>query len=591
MGSQALRKIKPMTFDEICACNSLMRLTTDGEQPLDKFLRFKKDGKEWEEELDENGLNKDEKRVIYEHLNKRHGLCDTQESLMMLAMDERIGNFDLIEANILRKAVMKHDVKKIQELYDLFIKKGTNKGNRVELLNYVWDFLFRPQFSYAFSLPHIAAYSLILMIELNACYNYGSIFWKTACLSINSGIYGDDGSSGNDYSSIAKAIGGMKDIVQNPDINKSDLGFIPFEEKNKILFGLKPIIGLGIDTAKEIIKNRPYHSFDHFFETMIKTKKISGKKAITLIKAGCFDNFCENRKELMVKFIHMYVDKKSKLTMSNFSTVRHLIDKDDKELNKMCELFDFRSKITGRNKIPMNKEIEQEFIEKYAEKIGYTFNDGQLEIDVKEFDKYYNKKITPIKEWLKRDEIVEEFNLIARRKFWKEECLGSVESWEIQTVLFYSKDHELDHIPVEKMFDIKNFFEEPEEPAITGYKFYKENKYPQYSPICIAGTVVDKDKNKSIISVLTQHGLVSVRIYKKKFAHYDEKIMDKSKSTPKVIDASWFERGTKLVFVGYRRGNDFVLNNKNTNYQKNMYKIISKGHGDIMIQDEKINIE
>ncbi|WP_239699149.1 hypothetical protein, partial [Salmonella enterica] len=41
VGQQALTKINPRSFDELCAGNSLMRLSTDGEQPLDKYVRFK----------------------------------------------------------------------------------------------------------------------------------------------------------------------------------------------------------------------------------------------------------------------------------------------------------------------------------------------------------------------------------------------------------------------------------------------------------------------------------------------------------------------------------------------------------------------
>ena len=43
----AMRKIKPNTFNEIEITNTLIRLQTDGEQPVDRFVRYKNDIQEW----------------------------------------------------------------------------------------------------------------------------------------------------------------------------------------------------------------------------------------------------------------------------------------------------------------------------------------------------------------------------------------------------------------------------------------------------------------------------------------------------------------------------------------------------------------
>ena len=91
------------------------------------------------------------------------------------------------------------------------------------------------------------------MIEMNMAYHYPSQYWKTACLSINSGLEGEL-EKGTDYGTVSKAVNSMSDSIELPDINKSKMEFIPTEDE-KIMFGLKPIAGLGTDAIDKIIAN------------------------------------------------------------------------------------------------------------------------------------------------------------------------------------------------------------------------------------------------------------------------------------------------------------------------------------------------
>lgn len=153
VGIQALTKINPRSFEELCAGNSLMRLTTEGEQPLDKFVRFKNDISQWYDEMKEYGLNEDEIKTLEKHLLDRYGICDTQEGLMMLSMDPKIAGFSLTQANKFRKAVAKQNQQLIEEQRVLFYESGLKNGTRKEFLDYVWEKELKPQFGYAFSLP------------------------------------------------------------------------------------------------------------------------------------------------------------------------------------------------------------------------------------------------------------------------------------------------------------------------------------------------------------------------------------------------------------------------------------------------------
>jgi DNA polymerase-3 subunit alpha len=432
---------------------------------------------------------------------------------------------------------------------------------------------------------HIAGYTLILMIEMNICYRYGSIYWKTACLSINAGLIGDE-ASGTDYGEIAKAIGDMKGTIIPPDINKSNLEFVPLEKENKILFGLKPIPGLGLDAIETIIKNRPYKSFDDFYNRIIKTGLISDKKGVILIKAGCFDCFNKDRRALMIEYVRRVAPKKEKLTMTQFPAIMSKIDQE--KYKKELEIYQFRNKCFGRNKVPMNEELESEFIIKYSDKVEYSFVNGNLVIDQKSFDKFYQKAIKPLKEWIATEEALNEYNKLMMREYWKENCMGSVESWEMETILFYSNRHELDYMPIKKYFDIVSFNDLPPVPEVVGYRKYKGKQYPQYKISVIAGTVVDKKKEKSLVYVLTQDGVVTVRYYKGSFAYYNKKVVRVNGKNKEILDPSWFERGTKLVLVGYRRGEEFVLNTSGSQYQHTTIKINGYNKEQLYLQTRKV---
>lgn len=107
-GQQALSKIKPHKFVEAIAGNSLMRLSTkEEEQPLDRYVRFKKNIQDWYDDMTTYNLTQEEVKVLEKHLLHLYGIADTQEIVMQLAMDEKIANFTLKEANKLRKGIAK----------------------------------------------------------------------------------------------------------------------------------------------------------------------------------------------------------------------------------------------------------------------------------------------------------------------------------------------------------------------------------------------------------------------------------------------------------------------------------------------------
>src|SRR5699024_5060648 len=180
VGQQAINKLNARSFDELVAANSLMRLSGDGEQPLDKFIKHKNNIDLWYKEMRNFGLNENEIEIMEKHLTTTFGITDSQEGLMTLIMDNQISGYSLTGANKFRKAIAKQDQEELAHHKEIFYESGQKLGTSNELLNYVWETQFKPSFGYAFSKPHTAGYTLILMIEMNICLRYGPVFWKTA---------------------------------------------------------------------------------------------------------------------------------------------------------------------------------------------------------------------------------------------------------------------------------------------------------------------------------------------------------------------------------------------------------------------------
>lgn len=563
VGRTAVQKVQPHKLQEVVATNSLMRLSCDGEQPIDRFVKHKKDISLWYKEMDEWGLNQDEVKILEKYLLKSYGVANTQEDLMLLAMDEGIANFNLVEANKLRKAIAKAKAKDmIEPVMNHFIEKGLQNGNRMKLLAYVWEIQVKPSYGYAFSVPHTTAYSIILLQEMNLVYKFGSLFWKVACLSINAGNISDEVNKGSDYGAIARAIGNMpKGFVLPPDINKATMEFEPIVELNKAMYSLNAVLSLGEDVCKSIINNRPYSSLEDFMDKCYYTKLVPQTKIINLIKAGSFDSIEKDRTKTMIKFINLTNPlNKKPLTTANIPKLYeyNLISS---KYNYELELFLFRKSVFIKSNIiaKINNstslyKIPNKYLGLFNEKYDLLFAeaveivDGLVTLNNKKFDKIYNREIEKLKEWLVSEEASILLNTYKKKLIWDQYCSGSIQKWEMDSICYYSNKHELDFIPVSKYFKIDNFNILPKTPEVAEVVRKKNYSYNKYKLNIVSGTVIKKDKNHYLVTLLTQYGVVDVKLSPQTYSYYDRKVKD---------DDSWLKRGNILVIIGYRKEETF----------------------------------
>lgn len=594
VGLQAAKLIKAENPIEMTMANALMRLMgeKDKERPLDRYVRLKNNIQEWYQEVRARGLSENEIKVLERYYLPRKGVPALQEDLMLVCMDKDIAHFTLKEANNARKVVAKKKMDQIPELKKQFLDSCPNHN----FGEYVWETTMGPQMGYSFALPHSLAYSFVGIQTLILATEYPSIYWNCACLITNSG--GNEDADDEDeeenklncveennldeededddeeevttkkkkkarntnYGKISTAIGTMQHAgisVSPPDINKSSFTFIPDVETDTIIYGIKGINRIGNELVNEIIHKRPYNSIKDFLSKV----KVNKPQMVSLIKSGAFDKFGESREKVMYQYIDMITEKKQRLTLQN---MKMLI-----EHNLIPEELSFEVKVFNFNKYLKKCKTGDNYC---LDGIAYGFYEQHFDLDLlwydggiclitqKDWDKIYKKQMDSVREYIKENsqELLNKLNSELFDENWNKYCGGNISKWEMDSISFYYHEHELSNID-EMQYDICDFTELPEEPEVDRVITMNGRDVPLFKLHRIAGTVLDKNKTKNSITLLTNYGVVNVKIYQAQFAKYDKQISQKlADGRKKIIERSWFSRGNKLMITGIRRGDNFI---------------------------------
>ena len=611
-GIQGIALLKPTSVDDLATLNSVIRLMAQergGEMPTNKLARFKRNPKLWDAEMEKWGLTEEERAILHKELDTSYGICESQEGFMQLVQSPECGGFNLTWADRLRKSIAKKNPKEFDQLTEEYYKNIDEKGLSRNLCEYVWKVLVAYSRGYGFNKSHTLAYSLIALQEMNLAYKYPIIFWNCACLINDSGGNGEKNEDElylnsfeeslnlydkieefNDadedeedeeidededeieikevkkkkqkkvnYGKIASAIGKMKAAnisIAPPDINYSTFTFSPDPEKNIIRYGLSGITGLGDDAIKDIISNRPYSSLNELLQK-IKLKK---PQVINLIKAGAFDEFGD-RYELMYNYIGSICDAKKRITLQNMQMMinYNMIPKEYILQQKVFNFNKYLKKLKSNdNKYYNLDDIAFEF---YANEFDIdkltSSNDGFLfAIKIEEWKKIYDKQMDIIRPWIKKnaDALLKQLNSYLMQTTWDKYCKGNLSKWEMDSVSCYFNTHELEKV---KGFD--NFLDLPTTPDIERVITIKGKNIPIFRLSRIIGTVLDRDKNKKNVTLLTTNGVVIVKIFGDAFTYYDKQISERGLDNKKhVIEKSWFSRGNKIIVTGIKQEDGFL---------------------------------
>lgn len=447
--------------------------------------------------------------------------------------------------------------------------------------------------------------------------SYPSIYWNCACLITNSGgeldAVDDDDSEDDDdddakkknrstkYGKIAAAIGKIKQegvIVSLPNINKSSLSFIPDLPTNSILYGLKGITGVGEELVAAILKNRPFSNIEDFIERVKKDFPALNKThMINLVKSGAFDLFYKNRMEAIDDYLLTNLKVRKKIDMSSVGLLiqNNLIPDEFASEIKLCEFNRYIKGLAFGAHYLLDERAANFYFDRYGtdniEMPPVSRAGIEYAIRQKIWDKLFMKETGRLRQFLKdkEKEMIVRLNGVALKEEKEKYFEGSESKWEMDSVSFYSGEHEL--APVLYKFD--TFSSLPETPVVEQMKRGRNGRTtPIYHLNIIAGTVLDKHKDKHSVTILCGDDVVTVKIWRNQYAIYDKQISKRIDGKKKIIERSWFKKGTKLIIVGIRRGDTFIPKTYySSKWKKPIYKILDVQGQEVIVQSEREIVE
>jgi len=275
-----LKKLGPTRFSDLVAILALYRPGPLGSGMVDDFIKRK------------HGQQK----ISYDHpdlepiLKETYGTILYQEQVMKIA--STIAGFTLGQADIMRRAMGKKDVKLLNDLKANFLKGAAERNVSTDTAAKLWD-LIHHFAGYGFNKSHSAAYAIITYRTAWLKAHYPKEF-LAALMTADMG-------NANQIVKYMKDCKEMAIEVLPPDINQSGETFTI--SPAGIRFGLAAIKNVGTSAVRSIIKEREmngvYRSLEDFCsraELGVLTKGL----VESLVRVGAFDAFGHTRNTLLM---------------------------------------------------------------------------------------------------------------------------------------------------------------------------------------------------------------------------------------------------------------------------------------------------
>ena len=555
-GKEALNKIGATNLTELTLANGLMRLAVpNGEQPMDMYVRYRKNINEWYQDMTNYGILAEEQNIFKELLGNYCGMMISQSTMMSVLMDKRVCNFTLKEADNARKAVSKKNQKALIETEEALYAKGYACGRSKAFLDYLWKVQIEMSKTYAFDFSHSHQYSTECLQELNMYWKYPKVYWNAAVVITQAQTEDERENANNsvDYGKIAKSIYKAREnkiYVDPPSIQKSDLTFTVDDKNKVILYGLCAISGVNNEIANQIISNRPYTSFkDFYLKNSYKGSLVTNSKFVQLIKAGCFDEFEPNRIKVMKQYVVLSTPVKDKLTLTNVSEAIKNGVEIPKELTKP---YNFKEYVCSNQffykQHPQFKSKKIYWLDKKALKYFEDNCKSQLQEDVdwfeendltlvvdKSIEKLYKPTMDSLKDYINTPDFIKKYNkCLYRAKYDSLIDVEDVNKWAFSATSYYHYGkHELDNLDLER-YNISHFSELPEEPEFIE-EVRGKRSWKKYSISAICGTCLAKNDSNHLVTVLTpDNEVVNIRLNNETYAFYKQQISEQINKGKKV---------------------------------------------------------
>lgn len=305
----SLRSLQPSKFEDLIAMNALYR-----PGPMDYIPTFisRKHGEE---------------PIVYDipcmekYLKETYGVTVYQEQVMLLS--RQLANFTRGESDMLRKAMGKKQIDKMNKLEVKFMKQGQENGHKAETLQKIWND-WKKFASYAFNKSHATCYTWVAYQTAYLKAHYPAEYMA--------GVLSRNLTAIDKMKTVMAETRRMGLKVLGPDINESIEKF-GVNQNGQIRFGLAAVKGVGINAVKAIIEERnangPFKDIYDFVER-VNLSACNRGSIENLAMAGAFDSFGKPREmyvnpmfdstytDLLVKYGQSIQNDKNSLQLSLF---------------------------------------------------------------------------------------------------------------------------------------------------------------------------------------------------------------------------------------------------------------------------------
>ena len=279
--NKVISKLKPSCFNDIVALLALYR-----PGPMDNIETY----------IDRkfNG-NYTIDSSIEDILKPTYGIIIYQEQIMQIC--QKVASYSLGDADILRRAISKKNIKVMKDEKDKFVKRCMANNYSYAKANELFT-LIEKFASYGFNKAHSVGYSIIATMMAYIKANYKTIFYD-ALLNVNQ-------ESGERKKKLFDEAKKNNIKILKPDVLTSSLSYST--KNDSILFGLTNIATIKENIASIIINERNLAPFGDIYDFVIRMvlNDVSSQVILDLTYAGALDCFNVSKEKIVANINTLY---------------------------------------------------------------------------------------------------------------------------------------------------------------------------------------------------------------------------------------------------------------------------------------------
>jgi DNA polymerase-3 subunit alpha len=309
---ELIKKLKPDCFDDIIALVALFRPGPLESGMVDDYIRVKHGAKaEYAHPLLESILKPTNGVILY------------QEQVMQIARE--LAMYTLGGADMLRRAMGKKKAEEMAKEREKFTIGAVANNVDEKIATYVFD-LMEKFAGYGFNKSHSAAYALVAYQTAWLKCHYPAAFMAAVLSS-------DMDNTDKVVVLIEECRNMSPEIkIRPPAINESNYKFT-VNANQHIIYGLGAIKGVGQAAIEDMLIEREQSLFSDFFDFLkrVDLRKVNRRVLEALIKAGAFDDFTNNRADLLARLTTSLklAEQHGKMQASGQNDLFALLEKDD----------------------------------------------------------------------------------------------------------------------------------------------------------------------------------------------------------------------------------------------------------------------